>query len=522
MARKIAHLVAALAATACTSAFALGLGAIESRSALNQPLSARIPLHAVQPDELRTVSVELAPSEAFDRAGVDRPFFLSNLAFEVVGGDRPYIRVTSSEPIKEPFLDFLVEVNWASGRMVREYTLLLDPPVYADEPSAAPATAASGRGVGSGVERGTRGATASPSRPEPRWTTEPEPAPAAPTAAVVSGQYRVNDGDSLWRIAERARPDGSIDVHQAMLAIARANPEAFIEGDINRLRRGSILRVPEGSEMAEVSRQNAFREIQRMLAEHRRPEPESVAAAESEPTPETPAQSRDASAAADGHLRVVAATDADLAVDGGSLVDAELNPTQESVERLQRELGMMRESELSLQSENEDLRRQVDGLRQELENLERLLNLQMEQQQTAQVPVPDLSIADEEAPVAGEEVAAEVASEATEAADAQTVAEVAEASSRPAVAPALPLEEPEEPGLLQDMRTMGMAVGTGLLLGLLGWLVVRRRRLAAAAPVSIQFDDDATGTRSPKLKSRTLTRPMSQRIMTRSPRRMPT
>ena len=114
-------------------AYALGLGKLDLKSALNEPFEARIQLLSPTADELDSLNVALADNDAFERARLDRPFELSKLKFALRRSpdDGPdYIRVFSSEPIREPFLNFLVEVSWSKGRLYREYTVLLDPPLY--------------------------------------------------------------------------------------------------------------------------------------------------------------------------------------------------------------------------------------------------------------------------------------------------------------------------------------------------------------------------------------------------------
>src|SRR3984957_8369472 len=129
------------------SSFALGLGEIHLNSALNEPMNAEIDLIAVSPDELAALRAALAPREAFTRYGIDRPPFLSTLTFKVAKSKdgRDVLLVRSTDAIPEPFVTFLVEVNWARGRLLREYTVLLGPPVYTPgerASSAAPVAAA--------------------------------------------------------------------------------------------------------------------------------------------------------------------------------------------------------------------------------------------------------------------------------------------------------------------------------------------------------------------------------------------
>jgi pilus assembly protein FimV len=119
--------------------WALGLGNIRLSSALNEPLRAEIELLSATPEELNNIKVQLASAETFERYGIDRPLFLTRLQFEVSKSGRAegnVIRVSSVDPIREPFVTFLVEASWSRGRLLREYTLLLDPPTFASPPVA--------------------------------------------------------------------------------------------------------------------------------------------------------------------------------------------------------------------------------------------------------------------------------------------------------------------------------------------------------------------------------------------------
>ncbi len=234
---------------------ALGLGEIRLNSALNQPFDADIELLAPTSEELQSLKAGLAPNDAFERYGVDRPAFLSELRFRVTraSGGRNVIKITSAESITEPFVTLIVEASWARGRLLREYTVLLDPPVFLPgEPAAAPVTTpvAGGGGQTQAIER-------------PR--TAP-PAPPAPAAAYTGGSYRVQRNDTLWRIASGLRPGSARVVNQTMIAVFRANPEAF-DGNINRLRAGSVLRIPGAAELEGISQADATAEVSRQYRE---------------------------------------------------------------------------------------------------------------------------------------------------------------------------------------------------------------------------------------------------------------
>jgi pilus assembly protein FimV len=228
---------------------ALGLGNIELTSGLNQPFNARIELISPTPSEMTSLSVRLADPDAFRRAGIERSFLLTTLRIEIeesaTGAD--YIRITTREPVREPFLNFLLEASWANGRIFREYTVLLDPPLY--DPNA-------------GRPSATQAPAIIPQLPAAPVSSAPVGS-ASPGLATFSGtQYGpVSQIDTLWSIANQTRPDGSITVQQMMLALLRANPEAFIGNNVNGLRQGQVLRIPDRDQITQSSSDQAFAEV---------------------------------------------------------------------------------------------------------------------------------------------------------------------------------------------------------------------------------------------------------------------
>ncbi|MEO8453176.1 MAG: FimV/HubP family polar landmark protein, partial [Gemmatimonadota bacterium] len=260
------------------TAGALGLGEITLRSALNQPLVAEIPVTANSADELNQLSVQLAPAATFERFGLDRPRFLDDLSFKVTrDGARTLVRVTSTQPVSEPFVSLLLDVAWPQGRLLREYTVLLDPPTFARPDSSGPAAT----GQGAAAQRTTPPAAAGPEAsapvirraPAPTGTTVGVGTAGAATGSLSSGpdgsSYGpVRSNETLWRISERLRADSNVTVNQMMMALYRANPEAF-SGNINRLRRGAILRLPRGKDLADISTRQATNEVLRQDQEWR-------------------------------------------------------------------------------------------------------------------------------------------------------------------------------------------------------------------------------------------------------------
>ncbi|MGD8933496.1 MAG: hypothetical protein PVF35_01850, partial [Gammaproteobacteria bacterium] len=211
------------------SGFTLGLGEIEVSTALNQELNAEIQLLSAAPEDVETLIVKLASREEFIRAGIDRPYMLNSLKFSAeMRGDAPVIKVTSDKPIREPFLNFLVEVDWPKGHMMREYTILLDPPVFMGQQQAPvqqeqlrPAAMESSRPAATGtvpepqsssgfrpaMGGTTAAATAMPVTTPAVQTTQARPAPSYTQTYYQSpGGYRIKQGDTLWSLADSMRP----------------------------------------------------------------------------------------------------------------------------------------------------------------------------------------------------------------------------------------------------------------------------------------------------------------------------
>jgi pilus assembly protein FimV len=252
--RRVVFGAASLAAFCVGAANAQSLGEIRLDSSLNQPLSARIAIEGGTNVSVSDVLVSLATPESFAQAGIDRPHFLTSLRFvPVMENGRLTVRVESSQPVREPYLNFLVELRKPNGRMLREYTVLLDPPFYAEGISTTPANVSSGGAVQS---RPTD--TAQPTRPSAPRSSSVAPASMEPTSNLpdispVPGAptYLTVAGDSLWAIAARTRPTETVGIRDSMLAIRALNPDAFINGDLNRLKVGHELILPTAAQLGD-------------------------------------------------------------------------------------------------------------------------------------------------------------------------------------------------------------------------------------------------------------------------------
>ncbi len=284
-----------LAAVLPTNSLALGLGEITVNSFLNQPLDAEIEVISARPGEIDDLLVSLASREAFTRAGLSRPRHLSDLRFSVKkseDGETAVILVTTKAGVKEPFLNFLIEADWSKGRVLREFTVLLDPPFYADQPAPAETTAqpeqpavseddsvsaivedAGVQPIATTQDTGVQPiATEDTSVPvesaesitEPIAlagdTAEPEPAAADEPQNIIEGDVLVVKGDTLWSIASRYKDDAH-SMAQVMLAFQRANPGAFTDGNINNMKEGAILRAPTLDELDAMGQQEAYAEV---------------------------------------------------------------------------------------------------------------------------------------------------------------------------------------------------------------------------------------------------------------------
>ena len=209
-----------------TSVIAVGFGDIALKSALNEPLDAEIALTNVEGIDEDLLLVQLAPAAAFAQAGVTRDYYLTQLTFSIDtnAADETVVKVTSEGPILEPYLDFLVQLEWPAGRLVREYTLLLDLPIYSGEE-----TPAESMDVAAVTSNATIGAA---------------------KQKLADGAHRVVIGDTLWNVSKRLRPRGST-ILQTMDALYSQNPSAFVDGNANKMKEGAVLRLPSYNEIKE-------------------------------------------------------------------------------------------------------------------------------------------------------------------------------------------------------------------------------------------------------------------------------
>ena len=257
----LALAVAAGMSLAGASAHAAGLGKLTVLSGLGQPLRAEVTLSAT-PEELSGMTARLAPADVFSQAGVEYSSVLNDLSFNVEKrkGGKAVLKISSGRPVNDPFLDFLVELNWPTGRLVREYTFLLDPPEFS--PAAKARSTVDARVVETVRDNRHDAPVASAPAAKPVDTAaSAKAAPVAsaakaPAATAEPGQHTVERGENLRKIAAERQYAG-VTLEQMLAGIYRNNRKAFIENDIHRLKAGAILNIPDEAAVAAISPKEA-------------------------------------------------------------------------------------------------------------------------------------------------------------------------------------------------------------------------------------------------------------------------
>ncbi len=290
--RLLTKTIAVVSILAPASAYSLGIGEIKLHSALNQNLNAEIALQ-LSGENISDIKVSLAPPQKFDEAGVAWNYFLSKIKFQTVAqpNGSVVIRLTSSEVLKEPFLDLLLEVTWPKGNLYREFTVLVDPPAVYNQATVPVAT------------------------PRAQNTTT-GPQGQVFRSAQQSDGYSSSDGqsddeygptrknDTLWRVAEGLSRQQGVSVEQMMLALYQANPNAFYKNNVNALMAGKTLKVPEKEVILKLSRSQALSEFNKQNTAWRN---NNVSAPEK--------QKVEKELVADNQLKLIAPTEDDVSED---------------------------------------------------------------------------------------------------------------------------------------------------------------------------------------------------------------
>ena len=292
-ATALAMATAALLGVASMDANALALGRVTVQSALGEPLRAEIDIVEITPEELASLQSNVAPPEAFRAAGLEFSPALTNVqvTLQKRANGRPFLLLTSQRPVNDPFIDLILETQWASGRIVRDYTMLFDPPQLR-RPSeatagqiapATPAAPAARSTTDPQPSASARAATGPRSAPPvartapvaPRAMPAPGPA-AAPAADGEPGKVTVQKGDWAGKIAAAHKP-ANVSLDQMLMALLQANPQAFSGSNVNRLKAGAVLQIPTAEQAGQqpagestraiIAQSRDFNEFRRRLAE---------------------------------------------------------------------------------------------------------------------------------------------------------------------------------------------------------------------------------------------------------------
>ncbi|MDX1698448.1 MAG: FimV/HubP family polar landmark protein, partial [Thiohalobacterales bacterium] len=425
--------------------------------------------------QLETLKVSIASREAFSRVGLPRPAKLSDFKFSVERSQagKPVIIITSRDPVREPFMDFLLDATWPNGRLLKQYTILVDPPLTM--PAAAPAPVAA---VTPAPQ--PRAVVTPPPAPQPQPVTAPVAAPTTVTTApspAADTYGPVKRNETLWQVASRVRPGSDISMEQMMIALQRANPGAFINNNINNLRRGAVLDVPTREEILSMNSAEALSEARRQHEEwrDRRSQPAEA------PEAATPtAQASAPEPVPEARLQLVAPEEpvVEGAAAPGEATEAAAGPeTDQAVaapaDDLRQELALANEEVEARRAESSELQSRVSELESQLADMQRLLELKDEQLASIQAGMTDTDV---------EETGADVAAEMDEITVAEVKAaeqDTQAAEEETAVAEAIPVVD-QPLGFVDRMMNNPLLTGLGVIvamvLGGIIWAATRQRR----------------------------------------------
>lgn len=496
---------AALLAAIAAPSWALQLGQIEVKSALNQPLVAAIPLHPENLTELDGLNVGLASAADFAQAGLQVTPTDQTLRFHVTtdNNGQKLILVTSTQPITDPYLDFLVQVSTRQGKQVREFVVLLNPVIAAPAPEvqAAPVAGTPAAPAQAPAELPAASAFPQPApqaaQPEAKATqpvARPAPPPAKPELATpppapvakpqpqaaqpqAGGTVRVERGDTLYVIAKQQVEGNRGVINQMMLALKSANPDAFFKDNINDLKTGAILRIPTRDEIDQTSVAEANAEVHRQYEAWRaaRPQAATVVAGTAVEAAANAAPKPGKTGPASDHLTLTPPT--------GEAGGAENRPGvaggtgKETVAGLRQQLQNDRGALVSLEQANADLESRTRSLKDIATKSDKLLSLK------------DATVAELQHKLA------EVQSGKTAAADSAAALASAGRAGSPPAAPAAsaaagpkpvhqPVPAPEAPEASWFNRPLTWIVAGLVLLALILIGVLRKRRGRGEAPIA--------------------------------------
>ena len=444
------------------AADAAGLGRLTVLSALGQPFNAEIDLVSVSKEEYSSLTVQLASVEAYRQADLQYVGATAGLRLSVErrANGQPFIRITSTRPVNEPFLDLLVELNWASGRLLREYTALLDPPELQAAPPPPPAPVAAPR------------VQLAPTAQAPVVA----PAPTAPRPIAAAGDYGpIERGETMGKIASELKPDG-VSLEQMLMALFRSNPDAFIRQNVNLVKAGKILRVPAKDELTAVPHSEAAKEFRTQVADWNAYRQRVADAAGTAPEARTAASGKitarvedPAAAAPKDVVRLSKGEPPGTAAGKGKP-----GSPAERIRMLEEE-AVAREKSLA------DANDRIAQLEKTIKDMQRLVDIKSPTMAAAQKQaVAEPGAKPEAAPTPMAAPAAKMDEAKVAPADKPAAADAPQSEPKPKVVPPPPPPEPELIDMVMDNLPL-VAGGGAILLGALYFGLARRRRGQAVA-----------------------------------------
>ena len=493
---KITGLIAGLVFSGAV--YALGMGGINVTSALGQPLHAEVDLLSVSKSDKASLSARLASPDAFQMAGVDYPYSLPKITFriETRKDGTSYLKLTTQDPVNDPFVNLLVELDWATGKLMREYTFLLDPPGYTlEQPKPEPVQPVEPTATERQWQKEWAAKAKSESQPMPAASPVKEqtlPAakqPAKPAIAgkgqVATGAITVKRGDTLTKIAAQIKePD--VTLEQMLVALYRANADQFDGKNMNRIRAGKILRRPTDSDLAHLSNTEAVKVIRAQAADWHAYRQKLAAASStvSEQAPQQEVSGKISTSVSDKAPAAEASAKEVLRLSKGEAPGDKVAASGNNAQAMQDKIHSLEEEAVARNKELQDSKQRIAMLEKNIKEMQHLVDLKAQ-------PVPTAKPAEEAKPAEAESTkivpppataaASGVAAASTEKA-AKPEAEpkpVAKPKPKHKAAPKLQLPPPPPPSLLDEIMGNPLYLGGGaaalLALGGLGFFAVRRR-----------------------------------------------
>jgi pilus assembly protein FimV len=490
-----------------SSVLAAGLGKLNVMSGLGEPLKADIELLSVTPEELSSITASIASSEAYTNQGIEKPASHNDIKIQVTKNARgvPVLKLNSAQPITDAFLDLLIQVDWSSGRLLREYTLLLDPPGYNSEAQTStaklPATSATANESASTnaittaespVGRPSSSTSGGATQSKKPATVKPESTQAGETATNngsfdTSQEYTTQKGDNLAKIAQDMKPEG-VSLEQMLVGLYQTNPKAFDGKNMNRLKVGQIIRAPSAETLESTTKKSASKEVRVHSAnwnEYKNKLAGIVADSQgTEDAAPTQSSSGKVMAAEDKATPPVSGTRDVVKLSGAdaSKGNASDKALQDKLIALQEEATAKDNALKESQSRASDLEKQIEDMKNLMAlKSDAMAKMQNDAATQANPDVANVPPADSAAqvPATNPPVEAVATVEPPPAVDTPPTTETAQAKQVTPPPPA-PMQI-EQPSLLDgvaqnvDMNTLGFAGGALALLGA-GWLYLRNKR----------------------------------------------